>query len=63
MSELVVSSSRSTRGQFVCSETCVDEVDIERHDRAIARALSTGQQYEGTDTRHMHRRFFGNEDL
>ena len=63
MSELVVSESERTKGQFVCAETCVDERDIERHEREYARILSQGQQYEGTDTRHMHRRFFGTEDF
>lgn len=63
MSELVVSESRRTKGQFVCAETCVDELDVERREREIARVLSQGQQYEGTDTRHLRRRFFSSEEI
>lgn len=62
MSELVVSNSRHTKNQFVCAETCVDELDVERHEREVARVLSQGMQYEGTDTRHMRRRFFGSDE-
>lgn len=61
MSELVVSNSRHTKGQFVCAETCIDELDVERQERETSRVLLQGQQYEGTDTRHMYRQFFGTE--
>lgn len=63
MSELVVSNSRRTKGHFVCAETCVDSLDVERREREISRVLQQGAQYEGTDTRHTRRRFFGSEEI
>lgn len=59
MSELRVSQSEQTAGQWVCEETCVDNTDVERKERAQARVLSTGAPHEGADTRDFGRRFFG----
>lgn len=62
MSELTLSQSRHSLGQWVCTETCVDDVTLERAEKEIARKLSQGVQFEGTDTRELGRRFFGNPE-
>jgi hypothetical protein len=62
MSELRTSGSRFTLGRLVCVDTCVDNVDVERRDKEIARAISKNSQYEGADTRAFRYRFFGNAE-
>lgn len=47
------------KGLRVCTDTCVDNLTIERHPIEVGKILETGQ-LEGTDQRYVDQAFFNN---